>query len=497
MSAELFHVVGATSPIVDRALSGVRIGCILDPWTYQLLRPEAVLLPLTPDNYRDVVDYGKLDLVLVSAAWESADGLWQNPLVGRSDEGVLDDLLARAAGASIPSVFWDTDEPLHAAIFGPQVRRFDALWSTSVEGADAYQRAVGRHVQVLDLGIQPRIAHPFRSARPGRDRTLMLDGWGAVMQDPKVYQGLCGYAPTELDIVETRYEIYASKVKQMGAHQPYVRGMIDRTAYLERLRMVAGGLFRQPSLSSPQVVRLQVMEALACGGLALIASSSATAADYPGAVIAAGEGEFLDVLRELPAAALRGAPGGAAWREVTLRNNIRSRLDTLLADVDVAAYPHPILHVIAPSHSAMWSDGLARTMTDLRERGLPVRIWLAGEGVKDGVASLPASVQTFMAETPSLPADDHVLCLTDAGPGVADVIETAAAMQLSGLAPAAILPAAATDETCFVKGTRLPAQFTALLLPASRLRPVDLAALASGEPLEPASIASHWAIARP
>lgn len=323
--------------IIPAAADGLRVACILDPWTYQILRPEVRLLPLTPTNWRRMLGEGAPDLLLVSAAWESADGGFENLLLEGGARGALPDILAYANARHIPTVFWDTDDGFHAPLFAAAATRFDHIFAVSDTAVEHYRRTAGRRdAEILPHAVQPRLAHPYRDGRSYGVPKALIDGWADVLETPGAFSWMRSLDPKDIAVVETRYEIYRSKLGNMPEYKPYIRGMLDRRRLLSALRCSRALVMGQASLVSPTGQQLQALEALACGAVLLYRGTPEFSMPFDGAIeLFSDDTALVTRIRELEA---RSAPADdITWRQVIRRHAAVDRVATICTAIGMPA----------------------------------------------------------------------------------------------------------------------------------------------------------------
>lgn len=483
MSVPLLHApTQFPSASAERAVAGPRIGCVLDPWTFQLLRSDARLLPLTPENWRDVVAHGELDLLLVSAAWESAEGGWENILLDGAAGNVLPEILALAGRQGVPTAFWHTDEAFHADLFAASASRFDAVFALTEDAVAAYERAApGLKAHLLPQAIQPRLAHPFRASGTARVGRAVWDGWAALVQGAVPYDALRAFAADRLDIVETRYEIYASKLATTPDYKDYIRGMMDRRALLGSLRNIAAEVFLEPALISRETRDLRIMEAIACGAAVYVEGEApvgpaAAAAPVRQDDLKALAGD-LDVLAH--GDGTHGVARRRAWRDVTLGNTAADRLASMF---DVLGLPAPSVRPLGILAAVDDLAAAERLTALVREAALPRTPELIVR-LPRRTEEAPSAGVRAMGPGRALPAHLAVGDMIVLAPGreaTADHLRDLAAAALSRVARTAVAGAGVASQAALtVGGVEVPPA-CAVLVAGSALDTAALDALSGG-----------------
>ncbi|MGP6175307.1 glycosyltransferase family protein [Corynebacterium sp. A21] len=147
----------------SKVFGNVKVAVILDDFSMQAWSYEFDVLPVTPDNWRQVLDTG-IDLLLVESAWNGNSGAWQYQLTGASAPSPgLRDLIDYCRQKEIPTVFWNKEDPPHFEDFLDTARLFDQVFTTDINMLSNYQKALGHNrIQVMSFAAQPAIHNPVR-----------------------------------------------------------------------------------------------------------------------------------------------------------------------------------------------------------------------------------------------------------------------------------------------------------------------------------------------
>ena len=136
------------------------VGCILDEFSFAAWGPEFNLVPLQPEETVPPIDF-----LLVEAAWQGNGGAWQYQLVGQNAPSPqLRDLIEQCRQRSIPTVFWNKEDPSHFEDFRGTAALFDVIATTdSNRVADYEQLHPTAAVIVLPFAAQPVLHNPARN----------------------------------------------------------------------------------------------------------------------------------------------------------------------------------------------------------------------------------------------------------------------------------------------------------------------------------------------
>ena len=155
----------SVSPI-DRPKSfpGLRVGVILDEFSLRAWSPEFETVLLTPDGWREELQEHPIDLLFAESAWAGNHGAWQYQMTGsRAPRQELLELVAHCRDKSIPTVFWNKEDPAHFDDFIDTAKLFDAVFTTDSTLIPQYKQVLGHdQVDSLSFAAQPSIHNPIR-----------------------------------------------------------------------------------------------------------------------------------------------------------------------------------------------------------------------------------------------------------------------------------------------------------------------------------------------
>lgn len=149
----------------------VRVAAILDEMSLRCFAPECKLITFTPTNWLNVLGEQPPHLLLVESAWQGNDGSWQYKVgtyshpesVGLPD---LKALVDWCRSRSIPTVFWNKEDPVHFEKFKEAAALFDVVFTTDANMAARYRELpedIDRVVDVLPFAAQPTLHNPIAS----------------------------------------------------------------------------------------------------------------------------------------------------------------------------------------------------------------------------------------------------------------------------------------------------------------------------------------------
>lgn len=136
------------------------VGCILDEFSIAAWGPEFSLVPIQPGEAVPTIDF-----LLVEAAWQGSGGAWQYQLVGQTAPSPqLRELIEQCRQRSIPTVFWNKEDPSHFEDFQDTAALFDVIATTDSNKVAVYEQLFpSATVIVLPFAAQPVLHNPARN----------------------------------------------------------------------------------------------------------------------------------------------------------------------------------------------------------------------------------------------------------------------------------------------------------------------------------------------
>src|SRR5699024_5063414 len=115
--------------------------------------PEFETVLLTPAEWRDQLRETPIDMLLVESAWAGNHGAWQYQLTGsQAPRQDLVELVEYCRNQSIPTVFWNKEDPSHFEDFIDSAKLFDMVFTTDSTLVPKYQEVLG-HARVDSLSF--------------------------------------------------------------------------------------------------------------------------------------------------------------------------------------------------------------------------------------------------------------------------------------------------------------------------------------------------------
>ncbi|MGO4145609.1 glycosyltransferase [Paenarthrobacter sp. YAF11_1] len=158
--------------------SDLTVGVILDDFSAAAFSFEWNLVHLRKDQWRSQLEEKPIDFLFVESAWNGNGGSWKFQLMGTSGpkEEFLD-LMAWCKSRSIPTVFWNKEDPPHYDDFLPAAGEFDMVFTSDSDRISSYVADLGHNrVAALAFAAQPAIHNPMRTGQGRHSRGVAFAG---------------------------------------------------------------------------------------------------------------------------------------------------------------------------------------------------------------------------------------------------------------------------------------------------------------------------------
>jgi len=152
----------------DRAPSRpkLKVACLLDAFSELGFRYEFDYVDFTPEDFREVIDRERPDMLLVESIWRGKDESWNKLMVpdisGSGPTEPVRELVAHCRSRGIPTVFWNKEDSVNFEHFVQTAVLFDYIFTTDESCVPRYQAITGHdRVAVLPFAAQPAIHNPI------------------------------------------------------------------------------------------------------------------------------------------------------------------------------------------------------------------------------------------------------------------------------------------------------------------------------------------------
>ncbi|MBG6218711.1 glycosyltransferase involved in cell wall biosynthesis/spore maturation protein CgeB [Arthrobacter sp. CAN_A6] len=152
------------------ALADLTVGIIADEFTVAGLEPETSLLLIHPGQWESQLSATPIDVLFVESAWEGNDGVWRGKVGFYDDDSFADlrALLEYCRAQSVPTLFWNKEDPVHFNRFQETAKHFDHVFTSDDGSIPGYLASAGpssKTVASLPFYAQPALHNPLPGTR--------------------------------------------------------------------------------------------------------------------------------------------------------------------------------------------------------------------------------------------------------------------------------------------------------------------------------------------
>lgn len=163
---------------LSKAYGHLKVATILDDFSLAAWGGEFDLLQVKPSTWQEQLEEQPVDLLLVESAWNGNHGAWQYKLTGpNAPASELVALTKYCRENSIPTVFWNKEDPPHFEDFLNTAKLFDTVFTSDSDRITAYEEELGhQRIQSMAFAAAPAIHNPVRGNEPHQDGDVAFAG---------------------------------------------------------------------------------------------------------------------------------------------------------------------------------------------------------------------------------------------------------------------------------------------------------------------------------
>ena len=243
------------------------------------------------------------DFLLVESLWDGPQSSWRYTMSsGRADDRLLA-LLSAARERSLPTIFWNKEDPTNYERFIATAKAFDWVFTTDQDCLEAYRRDLG-HSRVANLmfAAQPKLHNPIGSQDFQPSSVCFAGSWrGDKYPERAEHLGfLLDAARKSGDVVIYDRESEYSTSSYPSRFADYIRPALTYKEMLAEYRRHAVFLNTNSAEKSSTMLSRRVFELLACGTPVVSGPSLAVEEVFDGLVpVVSTEAEAADQLAML------------------------------------------------------------------------------------------------------------------------------------------------------------------------------------------------------
>lgn len=143
-------------------VSILRVAAIMDEFTTHAFTKACSLFPLSVEDWEADIEAASPNLLFVESAWEGNGGAWRGKINHLSPE--LIELVSWCKDRSIPTVFWNKEDPVHFNSFVSSASIFDFVFTTDFDSVENYKSKFNRDsIFVLPFFGEPKLHSPVQT----------------------------------------------------------------------------------------------------------------------------------------------------------------------------------------------------------------------------------------------------------------------------------------------------------------------------------------------
>ncbi|MDJ0351360.1 glycosyltransferase [Pseudarthrobacter sp. PH31-O2] len=269
-----------------------RVGVVLDEFSALAFGVEWDCVQLSPKSWREQLTKHAVDVVFVESAWKGLDGLWAGKIAGQDHSGpsTLRELTDWCRDQSIPTAFWNKEDPPHYSDFLSAAKLFDFVFTSDANRIETYLNDLNHdRVDVLSFAAQPAIHNPVRPKFGWHERDVAFAGMYFAEKYPERRQQLdilLEAAEAASSAMETGLEIFS---RQLGGDPRYqfpapfdgrVVGSLEYPEMLTAYKAYKTFLNVNSVLDSPTMCSRRVFEIIASGSNVVTTPSAAIGSHF-------------------------------------------------------------------------------------------------------------------------------------------------------------------------------------------------------------------------
>lgn len=169
--------------------SELKVAAVVDEFTYNSFKFECHMLPVEPNNWKDIFEKNRIDLFFCESAWCGADtkrSPWKGRVYGscnfsKENRNDLLEILEYCRKNHISTVFWNKEDPTHyedkVHNFVDTAIKFDHIFTTDAACVERYRKDYGhKSVHCLAFATQPKLFNPIET-RKRTEEIIFAGSW--------------------------------------------------------------------------------------------------------------------------------------------------------------------------------------------------------------------------------------------------------------------------------------------------------------------------------
>ncbi|WBW96622.1 CgeB family protein [Oceanirhabdus sp. W0125-5] len=215
-----------------KSIKDLRIAGIFDDFTMRCFKGMCNVISFKPDNWKRILNGEKPHILIVESAWEGNGGSWKRKVGYYNENDIKDlkELIMWCKGNSIPTVFWNKEDPIHFKRFIKTAKFFDYIFSTDVNSLQDYKKFVKHNrVYPLSFAAQPKVHNPIKLYEKRENKICFAGSYYASkfkerQEDmERIFKAAVEYG---LDIYDRHFDDNNPNYLFPNKYKPYIRGKL-------------------------------------------------------------------------------------------------------------------------------------------------------------------------------------------------------------------------------------------------------------------------------
>ncbi|WP_404320341.1 glycosyltransferase [Arthrobacter luteolus] len=270
-----WHAAGVVA--VPKELRECRLAVVADEFTTTGLQHEAQVTSLSSSEWRRQMESSTFDALIVESAWEGIDESWRGKVGFYDEESFKDlrELVTFCREHSIPTIFWNKEDPVHYNRFAVTARLFDHVFTSDDGSISKYLKSKSpfqKTVASLSFYAQPALHNPLLGER-AYNHTVAYAGsyYGDRYRQRSAELGrlLNAAIPSGLSIYDRQHLNPQSPYKFPSQLERFVRGGLPYRETIDTYKSHPVHINVNSVRDSGTMFSRRIYEIAACGGVVL------------------------------------------------------------------------------------------------------------------------------------------------------------------------------------------------------------------------------------
>lgn len=217
---------------IPKSISDLKIACIFDKFTMECYKYMCKLITFKPYDWKAVLSIDRPHILIVESAWEGIEGSWNRKVGYYNEENIkeLKEITEWCKVNSIPTVFWNKEDPVHFDRFIGTCKYFDYIFTTEKSCIEEYKKFLKHdRVYFLPFAAQPKIHNPIKITENKENKICYAGSYHASkfkerQEDfDRLFKAASEYG---IDIYDRNFINNNPEFKFPKQYQPFIKGYL-------------------------------------------------------------------------------------------------------------------------------------------------------------------------------------------------------------------------------------------------------------------------------